>query len=1061
MTWPAAKIIFLSHTCIETGCGRDRFYKTEVKIKMTAWGRFIYMYKQRSVPIFSDLIAIPLVILSMLLVAAMGTGTSQAALSTSKVLNFQGRLLTTSGAVVPDGYYNMQFKIYHGGSGAAAGNPDGTLAWTESYVNNGSTSGILVRNGVFSVRLGSKNTFGSSVDWNQDTLWLSMNVAGTSPGCTDFGAAPCQADGEMLPMSRITSVPHAINSSAVGGKTVDQLIQLAQGVQTDASNNTSSIFINKTGTGNLVQFQNNEVDIFTITNTGNIALGSDTDKTISIEIADENEDGRSLALAAGAGGSGSGSAGGDLVMQGGDAGGTNGNAGNVKLDTGSATGDGVRGSIAIGEVNAGSISVGSSTQAISQTVLVGANDTAGSSTDVTVGSGAGADSGSTTIQAKDTVAIATNGTHRVVFAGNTNTVYFGNGVAASQPDDYKIQGTGSTTPAVAGGTLTMQGGNATAGNTNGGNVVLAGGSGSGTGSTGLVVLGTPVFSTVTNDPECYTGGSVVAKSCTISEESVDRASAVIVGFSATGKTATLPDPRNKTPGRVFYVMATGDSRPFTLAVNGGGSGNEISMHGNETATLMWNGNAWSVASSSNGATLQSVYERTPQNAGSTELVLNSKPDTGGLTIRDGGNNQLSDRLLEIKDSQSSTLFSVNNKLVTGSEHASDGAVSDGDNFQTNWQAVGSASVSRLTSDGQAGDDSAQVAAGDTADSGVRHRLSADPKVEASYRLSFYAKLTAGSAFLDLTARYTPDGGSTFVNCADYSERTVSMGEWVQVVCTIEADGTAVTDPYVYITQPTAPEEARTFLIDTLSFVVTPGSTSNVKIGDGDSEEATLFTVDKSAGTPTGGAHEELLGSMYYDTTIGKLQCYEAAGWGDCGASPDSFITLSPEYTNAVSHGEGVGEISSGFCSDTLSINDGSAGQPTICGTNETYNYYRWTSPEVTAQNHSIFITYKLPDNFKEFVPSSTALMGRTDGDGASAKYEIYKNNNTGLTGCGAAITVSTGSQSAWQKAGATGEADPASCGFSVGDSMVIRIDLTTAGSASAYVSNLSFAFSTL
>lgn len=1026
---------------------------------MTAWGR------QKSIgitpamlPNIMGLLMVPLFIATLLFSLVAQAGVAQAALSTNKVINFQGRLLTNSGSVVADGNYNMQFKIYHGGSGAAVGNPDGTLAWTESYVNNGGSSGITVRNGVFSVRLGSVNQFGSSVDWNQDRLWLSMNIAGSAAACATFGTAPCAADGEMLPMNQITSVPNAINSSAVGGKTAENLVQLAQGVQTDASSNTSSIFINKTGTGNLVQLQNAATDIFTINNSGDLALGSNSDKTISVNVADPNESGRKLSIVAGSGGSGDGSAGGDLVLQGGNAGGAEGNAGNVQIDAGAATGGGAQGTISIGATNAGTIAIGSSAASTNQTITIGGNTSSNSTTNVTVGSGGSAGGGSTTIQAKDSVTIATNGVNRAIFSSVTNTVYFGNGVSASQPDDFTIQGTNSSATAVAGGSLNMQGGNATTGDANGGNIILSGGSGSGSGSTGLVVLGTPVFSTVTNDVSCFNGGSPVSGDCTISDASVNGAAAVIVGFSNAGRRATVPDPRNATPGRIVYVMASSGSRDFVLSINGGGGSNDVAMKGNTTTTLIWNGTDWTVAGGSNAASLQSSYEGTPQNAGRTELVLNSTPSTSGLTIRDGGSNQLNDSLLEVRNSQSASLFSINNRIANGTEHASDGGASDSDNFATNWTAVGGATVNRMTVDGQAGGDSAQVVAGTGADNGVRHKLSINPTANTGYRLSFYAKLTAGSSLEDISAKYSPDGGTTFVDCTDYTTQGVALGEWTQVVCTVATGNTAVTDPYIYIVQPTTAQDARTFLVDTLSFVVTPQNTSNVKVGN-DGEDTTLFTVDKSAGAPVTGNHEGLLGSIYYDTIVGKLQCYEAQGWGACGASPDSFITLSPEYANAVTHGEGVGTLSSGFCSDTLDINDGSPGQPAICSSSETYNFYQWTSPEVTAQHKSLFVTYQLPENFKEFVGSSTSLMGRTNSDDASVNYHIYKNNGQGLASCGTEVAVSTGNKNAWQKASASGSADPAQCDFSAGDSIVIRINLTAAQNANTYISNLSFAYS--
>lgn len=46
-----------------------------------------------------------------------------AATGINQQLNFQGRLLNAQGAVVVDGYYNVQFKIYQDGTGAVAGNP--------------------------------------------------------------------------------------------------------------------------------------------------------------------------------------------------------------------------------------------------------------------------------------------------------------------------------------------------------------------------------------------------------------------------------------------------------------------------------------------------------------------------------------------------------------------------------------------------------------------------------------------------------------------------------------------------------------------------------------------------------------------------------------------------------------------------------------------------------------------------------------------------------------------------------------------------------------------------
>ena len=114
-------------------------------------------------------------------------------------INYQGRLLNSSGAVVPDGSYNIEFKIYQDGDGDLGGG-DETLKWTETRTGGNK---VLVKNGYFSVYLGSVTAFASNIDWNQDTLWLSINIGGTgSPSW----------DGEMDPFTRFSSTPYALNS---------------------------------------------------------------------------------------------------------------------------------------------------------------------------------------------------------------------------------------------------------------------------------------------------------------------------------------------------------------------------------------------------------------------------------------------------------------------------------------------------------------------------------------------------------------------------------------------------------------------------------------------------------------------------------------------------------------------------------------------------------------------------------------------------------------------------------------------------------------------------------
>ncbi len=762
----------------------------------------------------------------------------QAAPSTQRTISFQGRLLNAAGNVVPDGHYNIQFKIYQGGSGSEANNPDGSLQWTESYINDNGTNGLSVRDGYFTVRLGSRTQFGSSIDWTQDILWLSMNVAGPATGCTTFGESPCVADGEMLPMKRLSNAPFAMNAGQLDGKTSSDFVQLAQGAQTDDSSE-SSIFINKTANGNFIQFQNNADDVFSINNAGDIILGSNANKVISVA-STESAPGSSLSVLAG-----NGLAGGDLVLKAGD-GSTSG--GNISIDAGESAGESSGGTISIGSHNASNIVIGSTDYAVNQNISIGKNSNSGSTTNITIGADGSAAGGATTIQSKDDLTLKTNGTTRATFSSDGSVAYFGNGKNSALPTDFKIQATNSAQSGIAGGSLAIQGGNATIGDAKGGDLILTGGTGS---VNGQVILGTATFSAATSDANCFTDGNAVSASCTISTDSIDNSSAVLVGFDQAGQTATLPDPTTKMTGRIIYVVAADNSETFTLSINGGGAGSEIDMSKNVATALMWNGSKWAVIGAPVSTTIQ------------------------GFNI--------------------------------------------GQNVDKNIQ--------------------------------LDNQKQQDPTLETS-----------------------------------------------------------------------------------------------------DEPGADLATTSPATNPPHG--------SLYYDTELGKLQCFEASGWGDCESNPDTFVSISPEYPNAVTNGDGKGELKSDFCSDTLNINNGHELQPEICGTNETYNFYQWTSSEEDEQTNSIYVTYKLPDNFKDFVSNSATLMGRTDSDDARIDYQIYKNRaDQELVQCGDDIKEITGDKSKWQKASTENKSDPSNCDFKPGDSIIFKINLHAANNASAYVSNLDFVFS--
>ena len=139
----------------------------------------------------------------------------QTAAATSNTINFQARLEGITGAIAPDGYYNVEFKLYNAET-------SGTLEWTEDWVYNSASGNastvcttthsffatgdcrIQVINGYLTANLGALTAF-SGINWDQQQ-WLTMNIGGTN------NSGSITYDGEMSPRLQLTAVPYAFRA---------------------------------------------------------------------------------------------------------------------------------------------------------------------------------------------------------------------------------------------------------------------------------------------------------------------------------------------------------------------------------------------------------------------------------------------------------------------------------------------------------------------------------------------------------------------------------------------------------------------------------------------------------------------------------------------------------------------------------------------------------------------------------------------------------------------------------------------------------------------------------
>ena len=909
---------------------------------------------------------------------------ASAAVGINKQVNFQGKVVNANGTNVADASYTFRFRVYTAATGDAV-NPcsANTCMWEES-------KSITTVNGIFQTNLGSITPLPGSVDFNSDNLYLGVLF---------------NADTEMTPRIRLTAVPYAFNADRLGGLSSDAFARLSPGSQQTGFLNVSG---NITSGGVL---QANTIDTAAAALLG---IGTTNATGINLNQNTTLAGGKALTFAAGAGNfdqsastgtfatsTGAISLNGDTAIAAGKTFTANG-IGVFKNNVDSNFAFNVQNSTGTNLLNVSTLNgrVGIATAAAIPAYTLDVNGSVGVSGDI------------------------------YFAAGATRTVR----VAASA--------------AGAGNNLALNGGAAAvASNANGGNVILSGGTGDGTGSRGVVLLDTPAFTTITN--------TSCSANCNITQGNVDNNSAVIVTATATNVTITIPDPTNLTAGRVVYVTGGNGSNDFALNLNAGATLVTIAMRQNSTATLIWNGSDWTAAGASSSTTLQSAYDSTLASAGGAEILLNNTATSNGLTIRNSQSNPILGSVFEVQSSIGTNLLSVNNSAV---ELVANGGAESGGTFATDWFAYGVGTVNRNTnlSNVGTGQASAEVNTPATVGTGVRVRMTSNPATSTTYQVSMTGKLSAGT-FTTLEVRYSRDGGTSTVPCTSYSTQTLVTTGWSKVTCVFTTDATAATSPYMIIQQTDA--TARSFYIDNVSVTLTTITSTppNVQIGGGSFGGAvTLFTLDKSSSPPVAAGNDVYYGSMYYDTTSGRIQCYQANGWGACGSAPDTFVNLAPEYAGAVLNGTGIGTMTADFCSNQstiLVINS------TLCSTGQAVNYYKWTSPQATQQSYSIYISYQLPGGFKRFQSDSTVqLTARTDSTvNGVVTYEMFRSEAGAVTACGTETTVTT-LVNTWQTVGINGN-EGTGCNFSTASAnnfVIFKINVKSKSNANVYAGTLSF-----
>jgi hypothetical protein len=127
-------------------------------------------------------------------------------------INFQGRLAGSNDLAMPDGTYNMKFRIYNASS---------ALQWSEDRLISAG-NGVTVTNGLFSVQLGDVNALSPSLFTTHD-LFFEVELPNPATANT---SSPSWTEGAMTPRNKLGASAYSFNSDTIDGIDSASLAQL-------------------------------------------------------------------------------------------------------------------------------------------------------------------------------------------------------------------------------------------------------------------------------------------------------------------------------------------------------------------------------------------------------------------------------------------------------------------------------------------------------------------------------------------------------------------------------------------------------------------------------------------------------------------------------------------------------------------------------------------------------------------------------------------------------------------------------------------------------------------
>jgi len=202
---------------------------------------------------------------------------SHAVQSVPYQMNFQGRLNSSTGAPMPNGTYNMRFRIYSVASG-------GSSVWSEQRSVYGGTGVTVTTGGLFSVQLGAFSSLPPAIFNSSTSLYLEVELPTPATATCSTSSCESYSEGPMTPRNPIASSPSAINSDLLDGLDSSAFAAATGGsgyIQNQSGSSQTADF-RISGTGSASALQAASLDVRSVNAGSTLTIGGTYAGTISL-----------------------------------------------------------------------------------------------------------------------------------------------------------------------------------------------------------------------------------------------------------------------------------------------------------------------------------------------------------------------------------------------------------------------------------------------------------------------------------------------------------------------------------------------------------------------------------------------------------------------------------------------------------------------------------------------------------------------------------------------------------------------------------------------------------